>query len=182
MTVQTRFDVLIGGHGEQPTSPNFLDASELLVRLEFVNLELLDDESTISSCSTNDDSSIESSLGVDFVMPLNDEIELPLALSQRAREKRRWSSSSLSEDAMNEVVELDSLRLSRRRSKDGSRGCRAAEQSGGGDQTRRTMTRDRVHVLEEDSAHHTRTRLSANTTSGSSEHKKDYSDSEDDFF
>jgi hypothetical protein len=151
MTAQTSLNVLIVGHGEQPTPSNFLDSSEL-VRLEFVNLELLDDESTISSCSADGDSSIESSLGGDFETQQN-EIDLPLALSRRVSERRLWSSSPIQfEDLLDEVLELDSLRLPRHRSiLDGSRRSQAAEQNG-----------NRGHVLEEDSLCQTRARFSAN--------------------
>jgi hypothetical protein len=164
MTIKTNFDYIIAIPDEQEANyPHLIDAEQLL-NLEFVGLEFLDEDSTVSSYS-DDDSTIESfDTEGDRVDLSAYDIEIPLAGSRRR--ERRTSRRRLEE--MIELLELESqlLLAGRRGRRESSRRPRTVETN---EEDSVDLARSRVNrnertryagdALEEDSLRLTRTRV-----------------------
>jgi hypothetical protein len=157
MTIKTNFDYIIATPDEQAKHPHLIDTEQL--NLEFVGLEILDDDSTISSYSDDDDSTIESlDMEGDRVENSSGDIVIPLAGSRR-RERRT------SRRPLMELLELESqLLLAGRRASPRRRTVEANEGEDSVDLARRRLNRNgrsryAGNALEEDSLRLTRTRV-----------------------
>jgi hypothetical protein len=178
MTIKTNFDYIIATPDEQATYPHLIDTEQL--NLEFVRLEFLDDDSTVSSYSDDDDDDDSTIESLDMeggrVDNSSDDFVIPLAGSRR-RERRT------SRRLFMELVELESqLFLSgRRASPHRGRAVETNEDEDSVDLARRRVNRNGSpryagSALEEDSLRLTRTRVPVHIT----RHDQD-DDEEDDY-
>jgi hypothetical protein len=112
MTIKTDFELIVAGHDEQESGDGSVENLEL-----FVKLDLLDDDSSVSSYSDDDDSSIES-LQSYFI----DDIDFPLRDAPR---NGRPSRSRL--DEMKQALEPNTRMLSRSNIKQDSSAQRSSK-------------------------------------------------------
>jgi hypothetical protein len=142
MTIRTNFDLIVSVDVYESGSPQFME------EVHFTGLEdlLVDDASTISSYSDDDDSSIESFELIECISSLCDSIQVPLvhvskvlrAISSSSTEKRRRVSHSPQTLLVGGAEDdQDSIVLARRR-------VRSYQRSNAWDEDSICLTRNRM--------------------------------------